>query len=474
METRSITSGGTRGRGDKASPVPARGPDRGPWSGLADPRPFPARLGHRLLVDVAVRAPLSLLIGLVTAVSRPDRTPGSQEAPPTWRAARRQQLAVRRRRLAQSRIMLAAAMALAAAAAVLALPSLPGPGGRHRSPSGGGQQGLPAAPAWVLASAADVVGTLPFPAWGQYPGEIVTSDTMEGDAPNPFILQVGSEYYMYSSQGNVLAVNANIPLRTSRDLVHWSAPSDAMPSMPSWAETGLNWSPDVHYLDGRYVMWFSAVTRGIAHGPTGDGLMKCIGWATSDSPAGPFVPDPGSRPPLCQVSHFGSIDPHLFVAPDGSLWLVYKSDDNASIHPQKTTIWVQRLAADGTTLEGDPIALIEPTEPWQGSVVENGQMVFADGAYWLFYSSNGFSTPSYSVDVDSCAGPTGPCGKPTILLGSVAQGEGPGEAEVFIDSAHRIWLAYAPWAQSPTSYRPRPVALTRLGFTSAGPYLAAP
>ena len=49
----------------------------------------------------------------------------------------------------------------------------------------------------------------------------------------------------------------------------------------------------------------------------------------------------------------GSIDAFAFEDTDGARWLFWKNDGNA--RGLDTSIWVQRLSADGTRLEGAPV-----------------------------------------------------------------------------------------------------------------------
>ncbi len=325
----------------------------------------------------------------------------------------------------------------------------------------------------VFSALAQDIELLPFPALPQYPAKIVTSDNYVGDAPNSYIIEVGAKYYMYSSQGNV--AQPNISVRTSTNMLDWSSPIDALPTLPTWAKCCFTWSPDVHYIQGRYVMWFSSIVRHLVNPTSADGGIECLGWATSGSPLGPFAPDPSPYSPLCQASRFGSIDPHVFVDPSGALYLIWKSDDNADVTSNThSIIWVQHLAPNGTTLEGNPHALITADRPWEGRIVEDGQLVYVQGAYWLFYSANWYNQPDYSIALAKCVGPMGPCTKLGVWLNGNLQGQGTGESSIFESNNGRYWITYSPWAARGSSYTPRPVALARLGFLPSGPYLAAP
>jgi beta-xylosidase len=178
---------------------------------------------------------------------------------------------------------------------------------------------------------------------------------------------------------------------------------------------------------------------------------------------------------VCQLDRLGTIDPRTFVDADGSLWLHFKSDDNADTEgTSHTSIYAQRLSADGLSLIDQPTIILNADQPWEGRIVEAGQMIRENGRYWLFYSANWFNQPVYGIGVASCQGPAGPCTKPNNgpFLGSNAQGRGPGEQSIFTDDKG-TWMVYAPNAVDFRALTVRPVALARIGFNESGPYLGA-
>jgi beta-xylosidase len=293
--------------------------------------------------------------------------------------------------------------------------------------------------------------------------------TPSSDVANPFIVKVGGLYLMFASQGTLYIP---ITLLISTSLTRWGTTIlDPLPKLPSWAQPGFTWSPDVRRLDGRYVMWFSA---GVA-GTTPNNPTKCIGVATAAWVTGPYV-SRAKVPFVCQRKHFGSIDPRTFVDPEHRLWLLWKSDDNADPRASPhTTIYTQRLSSDGLRLRGKPIALLRANLPWERGIVEAPQMVFAGGRYWLFFSGDWFNQPKYAIGVARCAGPTGPC-KPSShgpWLASNAQGSGPGEETLFYDGS-RWWMLYSPYAVKYETPTPRPAALARLTFGEDGPAVLDP
>jgi hypothetical protein len=296
-------------------------------------------------------------------------------------------------------------------------------------------------------------------------------DILKGpDATDPYMLHIDRRYYLYLSEGTTFM---NVPLRVGNKLGHWGKPIDALPHLPAWAEPGLTWAPDVHKVAGGWALYYSALLRGV------NPYTHCIGSAFAASARGPFVASP--HPLICQLAHRGSIDARIFVQSKGHLDLLWKSEDNANPSvpgPDQngyTGIYAQRLSASGRALLGKPTKIFAPSEPWEGTIVEAPDMVKAWGEYWLFFSGNWYDSASYGIGVAECQSPFGPCSDPDPkpFLGSNLQGVGPGESSVFRDG-NGVYLLYNPFkANDPGPIIPRPVAITRIGFTPQGPYLAS-
>jgi hypothetical protein len=289
------------------------------------------------------------------------------------------------------------------------------------------------------------------------------------DPTDPIMLDVEGRYFLYTSEGTS---TLNVPLRTGSRPGRWSAPTDALPVLPAWAQGGRTWAPDVHRVSGGWALYFTALVRGI------DPPTHCIGAAYSRSPSGPFV---ATRAPfICQLDHRGTIDARVIDTPGGHLAILFKSEDNANPSvpgPDQdgpTGIYAQHLSADGRTLLGQSTKILGPSEAWEGTIVEAPDMIQAWGTWWLFFSGNWYSSPSYGIGVAACQSPFGPCTdpNPAPFLGSNPQGPGPGEASLF-DDAGAVSLLYNPFhANDPGPVIPRPVVMARLGFTAQGPYLA--
>lgn len=301
---------------------------------------------------------------------------------------------------------------------------------------------------------------LPAPAAVTDLGRPVDPTTMIAD---PDVLAGRRVDYLYSSATGYSP--PYLPVRAFHVLGRWGGATDAMPTLPAWAGSWI-WNPDVRRVRGRYVMWFTAPLKG-SELPTTRGPPRCLGWATSASPLGPFVPAP--RPSVCQVEWGGAIDPQTLVAPGGHEWLYWKSDGNSVPRAHRpTVIWAQRLAADGVTRLGRPVALLTNRQPWEGTVVEAPQMVRRGGRYYLFFSGNVSGGTANGIGVAPCRGPGGPCANEATgpWLGTAQESRAVGEESLFSQDG-ATWMLYSPQGVFQT------LMVSRVAFGPRGPYVAS-
>lgn len=200
------------------------------------------------------------------------------------------------------------------------------------------------------------------------------------DCPDPGVLRDGDQYAMVCTPG------PKFPLRTSPDLVHWTERGTifSAATRPGWAERDF-WAPELHKFGRRYVVFFSARHR--------DGDLA-LGAASADNLLGPYT-DLGA--PLLRDPNPGVIDAHVFRAPDGSSYLLWKIDGNANRTASR--IQIQALREDGLELRGAPSELLRNSLAWEGSVVEGPWMIFEAGYYYLFYSGNDYGSAAYALGV---------------------------------------------------------------------------
>lgn len=101
----------------------------------------------------------------------------------------------------------------------------------------------------------------------------------------------------------------------------------------------------------------------------------CVAAATASSATGPFTAPPA--PFICDDAGGGVIDISGFQAPDGQRYVVWKVDGSA-INSNSTPIRLQRVQADGVTLEGEVYTLIN-RDASDGPLVEAPSLVYWDG-----------------------------------------------------------------------------------------------
>lgn len=274
--------------------------------------------------------------------------------------------------------------------------------------------------------------------------------------PDPAVLRVGDTYYAYATRQGPL----NIQVVTSKELIYWSEPRNALPAVPDWAQV-RTWAPAVVQRGATFVMWYTTRDRASAR--------QCISVATATDPLGPFV-DRSSAPAICQIDRGGSIDPEVFVDVDGRSYLHWKSDDNALGRP--TSLWAARLSADATIV-GTPVHLLDASAGWQGRLVEGPAMAVDAGRYYLIYGANAWNTSAAAMGYAQCAGPLGPCldlsqGAPWVA--SEQRYLGPSGPHVFRDAEGVLRVAYHAWdgcVGPPPCHRA--TIFRRLAFTEAGP-----
>ena len=281
---------------------------------------------------------------------------------------------------------------------------------------------------------------------------------IDGNFPDPGVVQVGGSYYAFATNGN----GRNVQAARSSDLVTWTPLPDALPTLPSWARAGRTWAPDVAVTSsGTYVLYYTAW-----HRATG---RQVIGVATSASPAGPFAPA-GSVPLLTQFDLGGAIDPSVFTDSGERQYLLWKNDGNAV--GRDTNIYIQPLAGDGLSLVGSPTVLIRQDQPWEGNLVEGPTLWAHGGRYYLFYSANSYTNGAYATGYAVADALLGPYTKPADPLMVTGGGVvGPGGPEVVVGPDGNDWMLYHSWENN-LAYRS--LSVDRLEWEGTIPEVRGP
>ena len=164
--------------------------------------------------------------------------------------------------------------------------------------------------------------------------------------PDPTIIKADDGYfYLYATEDI-----RNTPIHKSKDLVKWEFVGTAFTDQtrPIFEPKGGLWAPDINYINGKYVLYYSMSVWG--------GEWTCgIGVATADKPEGPFT-DHGKLFRSNEIDVQNSIDQfyieengkkHLFWGSFRGIYAIELSDDGLSLKPGAEK---QQIA--GTAYEG--------------------------------------------------------------------------------------------------------------------------
>ena len=181
--------------------------------------------------------------------------------------------------------------------------------------------------------------------------------------PDPTVIRGEDGYfYLYATEDI-----HNVPIYRSKDLVSWNMMHTAFSntSRPSFVSGGGIWAPDINYINGQYVLYYSMSTWG--------GEWACgIGVATGKKPYSYFK-DCGKLFISSEIGVQNSIDPFYYEEEDGSKYLFWGSFRG---------IYAIELSDDGLSVK-------EGAEKVQvaGTFTEGTYIYKHDGYYYLFGSA---------------------------------------------------------------------------------------
>jgi arabinan endo-1,5-alpha-L-arabinosidase len=265
---------------------------------------------------------------------------------------------------------------------------------------------------------------------------------LEGDISpvhDPAIIRQGDRYHLFAS--NRFAGKL-VPMFCSQDLRRFTLCGNVFDRIPEWAleevpgARGI-WAPDIAYLRGRYLLYYSVSTFGKNR--------SVIGLATNQT-LDPKSPDyrwvdegkvVGSTPD----DDWNAIDPNLAVDEKGRPWLVWGSFWDG--------IKMRRLDPDTGKLSGSDTRLysLASRRPQKPPAIEAPFIVRRGGYYYLFASFDlccRGKDSSYKIVVGRAPEITGPYrdrdGKPmlegggTLVLEGTQAWRGPGHQAVLSDA----------------------------------------
>ncbi len=294
------------------------------------------------------------------------------------------------------------------------------------------------------------------------PAGYTYQNKITGSAADPFILEHGGAYYLYSTGGSKFTV------RKSFDLVNWETQSEPILKLSdtSWA-TQKGWAPEMYEYNGKFYFIFSAANAEGRHS---------IEIAVCDTPYGKFKPlfdQPFFAP------DYSVIDGSLFFDDDGRIYMYYSKDNSTNYVNGKRTsqTWGVELYPDFSGIIGEPVLISTPEQEWElksGSVLWNeGPVVFkGNGTYYLLYSANYYVSEHYSVGYATSDSPLKFFEKndnACILKGNGTTVTGPGHCNILRSpDGSEIYVVYHVHTVPPNTDKGRSLAIDRLIINDDG------
>ena len=143
-----------------------------------------------------------------------------------------------------------------------------------------------------------------------------TNPVIGTSLPDPSIIKAQDGYYYLMATEDI----HNVPIFRSHNLVDWTQTGTAFTdkTRPTWLTDGAVWAPDINYIDGKYVMYYSL-------SKWGEEQNNGIGVAVATRPEGPYTAPSGNPSgKLFTSSEIGvtnSIDP-FFIADGGTVHFI--------------------------------------------------------------------------------------------------------------------------------------------------------
>ncbi len=271
-----------------------------------------------------------------------------------------------------------------------------------------------------------------------FAAEIVTytNPVITRSTPDPTLIRAADGYfYLYATEDI-----RNTPIYRSNNLVDWTLMGTAFTNAtrPTFEPNGGLWAPDINYINGKYVLYYSMSVWG--------GEWTCgVGIATADKPEGPFT-DMGKLFRSNEIGVQNSIDP-FYIEDNGKKYLFWGSFRG---------IYYVELADNGLALKnpGNP-------QPQQvaGTAFE-GVYIYKRGDYYFMFTSigsccNGINS-TYRLVVGRSNSLTGPYYNKqgdsmmsngySLVVGSNSRFVGNGHcSEIVSDEAGNDWIFFHGW-----------------------------
>jgi arabinan endo-1,5-alpha-L-arabinosidase len=152
---------------------------------------------------------------------------------------------------------------------------------------------------------------------------------LEGDVEgvhDPAIIKQKETYYVFSTGGG-RGGSGIIPIRTSKDLTHWTSAGNALPEIPEWGQKEIPgargaWAPDISFYRGKYHLYYALSTFGSRNSAIG--LATNVTLDAAD-PNYKWVDQGMVLRSFQEKDDWNAIDANLVIEGPDSVWLDWGS-----------------------------------------------------------------------------------------------------------------------------------------------------
>lgn len=265
-------------------------------------------------------------------------------------------------------------------------------------------------------------------AWGSVPALALEGDIHIHDPST--VIKCNGTYYVYGT-------GRGVPFLTSSDGLTWQRGGKVFDQIPASVKSyvPLNngqgvWAPDIIQVNGRYYLYYAVSAWG--------SFVSAVGLMTSPTlnPQDPAYKwtDGGMVVHSSEGQNLNAIDPGVFHAPDGTLWLCYGSyHGNIEL--------VQLDPATGQRIQSDSKVWIIANHS------EASDIMFHDGYYYLFVNHGSCcsgANSTYHICVGRSKVVTGPYldrygddlaqGAGTLFVAAAGRQIGPGHFGLLVEN----------------------------------------
>lgn len=224
-----------------------------------------------------------------------------------------------------------------------------------------------------------------------------TNPLYNRDYPDPSGIYdpIQRAWFLYATGGRILK---------STDGVTYTPVAYAFQAIPTWGTPNAGmWAPEVQYIDGQYVMYYSLSTWGDPD--------PGIGVASAKRPQGPWT-DHGKLFRSQEIGVNNSIDPGVFISQEGNVYMIWGSmRGNYIVELTRDGLALKDGTPEKASLTKKRIAGLDTEIGWTVDTYEAAYVRYFNGYYYLFLSMGtcceGFNS-TYQVVVSRSLSPTGP------------------------------------------------------------------